>query len=97
MSTTTDIPLHHVWTYTDVDRAFWEEHLEDWLPHTIFDAHTHVNEPRFRIQQPTEQMRRQYWVNEVSEPIGAADAERCYATVFPGRDVSCLALSLIHI
>ena len=41
------IPLHHVWTYTDVDRAFWREHLEPWLPQRIFDAHTHVSEPRF--------------------------------------------------
>jgi predicted TIM-barrel fold metal-dependent hydrolase len=85
------LPLHHVWRYTDVDRRFWEEHLEDWLPPRIFDAHTHVNEPRFRLVTPTEEKRRQYWVNEVSEPIGAADAARCHEIVFPGRDVSCLA------
>jgi hypothetical protein len=36
-------------------------------------------------------MRRQYWVNEVNEPIGAAEAQRCYETVFPGREFSCLA------
>ena len=69
------VPLHHVWQYTDVDKAFWERHLEDWMPKRIFDAHTHVNEPQFRIVECTEEMRRQYWVNEVSEPIGAADAE----------------------
>ncbi len=85
------IPLHHVWEYTDVDRAFWQRHLEDWVPRRVFDAHTHVNEPRFRRGERTEEMRRQYWVNEVSEPIGAADAERCYETVFPGRRFSCLA------
>ncbi len=84
------VPLHHVWEYTDVDRAFWERHLEDWVPRQVFDAHTHVNEPRFRIGQPTEEMRRQYWVNEISEPIGAADAQRCFETVFPGREFSCL-------
>ena len=85
------LPLHHVWQYTDVDRAFWERHLEDWVPQRIFDAHTHVNEPQFRIVEYTDEMRRQYWVNEVSEPIGAADAQRCYETVFPGREFSCLA------
>ncbi len=85
------IPLHHVWQYTDVDRAFWQEHLEGWLPERIFDAHTHVNEPRFRLAEMTDQMRRQYWVNEVAEPIGAADADRCHAVVFPGRQVSCVA------
>lgn len=85
------IPLHHVWEYTDVDRAFWERHLEDWTPKRIFDAHTHVNEPRFRVGEYTQEMRRQYWVNELNEPIGAADAQRCYQTVFPGREFSCLA------
>ncbi len=84
-------PLHHVWQYTDVDREFWQRHLEDWVPKRVFDAHTHVNEPRFRVVERTEEMRRQYWVNEVSEPIGAAEAERCYQTVLPGREFSCLA------
>lgn len=84
------LPLYHVWQYTDVDRAFWQEHLEDWMPEELFDAHTHVNEPRYCIEPMTEQKRRQYWVNEVSDPIGAADAQRCHETVFPGRKVSCL-------
>ncbi len=88
------IPLHHVWQYTEVDRAFWQEHLEGWLPEHIFDAHTHVNEPQFRLTEMTEEMRRQYWVNEVSEPIGAADADRCHRIVFPGRRVSCVAFGL---
>ncbi len=88
------VSLHHVWNYTEVDRVFWNEHLADWLPHKIFDAHTHVNDPRFRLEEPTEAMRRQYWVSEVSEPIGAADAQRCYETVFPGCDFSCLAFGM---
>jgi len=84
-------PLHHVWQYTDVDREFWRLHLEDWMPLRIFDAHTHVNEPRFRLVEPSEEKRRQHWVAEVSEPIGAADAARCHDIVFPGREFSCLA------
>ena len=87
----TAVPLYHVWQYTDVDRAFWRAHLEDWLPRRIFDAHTHVNEPRFRLEEMTEARRRQYWVNEVGEPIGAADAQRCCELVFPGREFFCLA------
>ncbi len=85
------VPLHHVWQYTDVDRAFWERHLEDWVPQRIFDAHTHVNEPQFRIEEMTDQKRQQYWVNEIAEPIGAEDAQRCFETVFPDREFSCLA------
>jgi predicted TIM-barrel fold metal-dependent hydrolase len=88
------IALHHVWQYTDVDRAFWETHLEGWLPRRIFDAHTHVNEPEFRISQPSEEKSRQYWVNEVSQPIGAAQAQRCQKLVLPGRDFSCLCFGM---
>jgi uncharacterized protein len=83
-------PLHHVWQYTDVDRAFWLEHLAPWLPQRIFDAHTHVTEPRFRLAAMSEEKRRQYWINEVAEPIGAEDAARCQKLVFPGRDFGCL-------
>ena len=86
-----ETPLHFVWKYTPVDEAYWRDHLEPWLPATLFDAHTHVNEPQFRRERMSDAKRRQYWVNEVSEPIGAADAARCAATVFPGRSFSCLA------
>ena len=88
------IHLHHVWDYTDVDRAFWAEHLEDWLPRRIIDAHTHVVDPACRLRPVTDEMRRQYWVAEVSEPIDAATAERCSEIVFPGREVSCLAFGM---
>ena len=80
-----------MWQYNDVDRAFWREHLEAWLPAEIFDAHTHVNEPRFRRETMTEQKRRQYWVNEVSEPIGAAEAHAAKRRCFPIAKFSCLA------
>ncbi len=86
-----DTPLYYVWRYTDVDRTFWREHLEDWVPQTVFDAHTHINNPRTRLRTPSEQMRKQFWVNEVNEPISSDEAKRCYETVFPGRSVSCLA------
>lgn len=88
----TDIPLHFHWTYTAVDQAFWTEQLADWLPPRIIDAHTHITDPRLRLRPMTEAMRRQYWVNEVFEPIDAPTAEHCHRTVFPGREVSCLVL-----
>lgn len=88
------IPLHHVWQYTDVDRAFWEEHLEDWLPERLFDAHTHVNEPEFFVDRPSAAKRRQYWVNEVLEPIGAEAAARCHRTIFPKRKVCSVAFGI---
>jgi hypothetical protein len=87
-------PLYFVWNYTEVDRAYWAEHFEDWLPHRILDAHTHVAEPAQRLVPMTETMRRQYWVNELFEPIDAATAARCHASVFPNRDVRCVAFGM---
>ena len=86
------VPLYFVWDYTDVDRAFWAEHLEGWLPRRIVDAHTHVTNPAHCLEPMTDQMRRQVWVNEVSDPIDAPTARRCISTVFPGREVTCVAL-----
>jgi len=82
--------LHHVFDYTDVDRQFWQEHLEGWLPRRILDAHVHVCDPALRLETPTEAMRRSYWVCEVSEPQSAESLARCYETVFPGRETSLL-------
>ena len=87
-------PLYYVWNYTAADRSFWREHLEDWVPSRIFDAHTHVQPPECRLHPMTEEKRRQFWVNEVLEPISAADAARCQATVFPNRQFSCLAFGI---
>ncbi|NLW51671.1 MAG: amidohydrolase family protein [Candidatus Brocadiaceae bacterium] len=86
------IPLHHVWQYTDVDRAFWHEHLEGWVPERIIDAHTHVADPALRVEPVTDEMRRQYWVSEVNEPMCAEDAARCTGIVFPGRQVTQVAV-----
>ena len=85
------VPLYFHWQYTDVDRGIWAEHFESWLPERIIDAHTHVMDARFRRAPITDAMRRQYWVNEVFECIDATTAEHCVRTVFPGRDVRCLA------
>ena len=90
----TSTPLHFHWHYTDVDRAFWAEHLEDWLPRRIIDAHTHVADPRLRLTPMTEAMRRQYWVNEVFEPIDAPTADHCHGPCFPDREFSCVAFGV---
>jgi len=84
------IPLHHVWDFTDVDRVFWEEHLSDWLPDPIVDAHVHVADPVRRLVEPDETMRRSYWVCEVNEPQAAADLVRCQHILYPGRRIACI-------
>jgi hypothetical protein len=42
----------------------------------------------------SEAMRKQYWVNEVFEPIDAPTAAHCYRTVFPRRQVTCVAFGV---
>lgn len=80
-------PLHHVWQYTEVDRTFWNEHLEDWVPAEIIDAHLHLYPARCELEELTDEMRRQYWVNELFCPIDEDQLERAYELTFPGRTV----------
>lgn len=86
-----EIHLHHVFTYSETDRAFWEEHLEDWVPERIIDAHVHVNDPVLEIETVTEEMLRGSWVREVNAKPDAATAARCAGITFPGRDVTYVA------
>lgn len=92
-SSTPDIPLHSVFTYSDFDRAFWKEHLEDWVPASLVDAHVHIADPRFQIETITEEMKRQYWVNELADMQDAETAARCYGILYPSRKVSCVAFA----
>jgi len=84
-------PLHFVWTYNEVDRRFWREHLADWLPRKIFDAHVHLSLPEHRKAPMTDEMRRQYWVNELLEPMDSATLARCDSIVYPQRRVAHVA------
>ncbi|MBM4048673.1 MAG: hypothetical protein FJ279_26520, partial [Planctomycetes bacterium] len=90
MDATDRAHLHHVFDYRDVDRAFWAEHLEDWLPGEILDAHVHVTDPALQLEKPSEAKRRSYWVMEVNEPQSAESLARCYGIVFPNRKVVLL-------
>ena len=94
------VRLNELWDYTDVDRAFWAEHLEDWLPKRIIDAHVHVTRADFR-QPPTPEEEKEaqkpkpapYWPGQVSRRQDVDDLARCIRTVYPGRKVQCVMLS----
>jgi len=93
-----EIPLHYVYTYNDVDRVFWAEHLESWMPKRIIDAHVHVNDPKFQIETVTEEMLQSSWVVEASPTKpGAADAERCARITFPNREVTLVAFGHVDL
>ena len=84
--------LHNVWQYTDVDHAFWQEHLEGWVPGRIIDAHIHIDNPAHRRAPMTEERKRESWVAEVFEPMDAPTSEHCDAIVFPNRHVTHVAM-----
>ncbi|KXK34960.1 MAG: Amidohydrolase [Candidatus Hinthialibacteria bacterium OLB16] len=86
-----EIRLHSLYTYRDIDRRFWEEHLEEWVPQELADAHVHIVHPRYQVETLTEEMKRDYWVNELMDMQDVETAEHCYRTLFPGRKVTCLA------
>lgn len=90
-----ETPLLHVFTYTDVDRAFWAEHLEDWVPKTIIDAHVHVNNPAFEIETVTEEMLKSSWVTEIMRMPDVATAKRCAEITFPNRKVTYVAFGQV--
>ena len=85
-----DYNLHHVFTYNDRDRAFWAEHLEDWVPQRLVDAHVHISDARFRLETPSAAARRSFWVAEVAEPQTAPSLARCYRVIYPGREVAMI-------
>lgn len=93
-----EVPLHHIYTYNDVDKAFWQEHLDAWVPERIIDAHTHVNDPKFQIETLTEENIKSSWAVEASPTKpDAATAERCYGITFPGRRVTLVAFGHVDL
>lgn len=82
------IHLHHVFDYTDVDREFWQAHLEDFVPSQVIDAHVHLANPAHCLRPPSEEIRRQFWVHEVAEPIDADQFDRAETICYPGRRMS---------
>ncbi len=94
MSTT---PLYHVYEYNDVDREFWAEHLEDWLPRRLVDTHVHCVDPAAEIETVTEEQKRKYWVMETYTSIDVRDTERIARILYPGRDVCYLGFPFAHL
>ena len=88
------VPLHYVWDYTDVDRAFWKENLEDWLPRRVFDAHTHVNEPEFRVEEMTDENLAASSVLDLAEGIAERYHVKLSGDLLQAREVVLQALEV---
>lgn len=84
--------LHFVWDYTERDRDFWAEHFESRLPKKIIDAHIHLDRAEFHYETVTEEMKRQYWVNEVIFPLTPEELDHADSLVYPNRTVQHLVM-----
>lgn len=93
-----EVPLYHIFTYKDLDRTFWDEHIEPWLPPHVIDAHIHFNDPKYQIETVTEEMLKASWVTEVCPcKPGAEITEQYTRIVFPNRKVTLLAFGNVDL
>jgi len=86
---------HPYFEYREVDRRFWGERLEAFLPERIFDAHRHIALPE-HIEPAPPAARKRNWAREVAEYETLEQAALGYATLFPGRECSHLAFGMPH-
>jgi len=81
---------HPYFELREVDRRFWAERIDPFVPGRIFDAHRHIAEPGHIAPIPP-QDRLSNWAFEVAHHETFEQAENGYSQLFPGRAVSYLA------
>ena len=78
----------------DVDRRFYREKLQSFLPDRIIDVHTHVWLKSFRKAPPTG--RAVTWPLRVAEQDPVEDLIETYGLLFPGKSVMPLMFSFVE-
>jgi hypothetical protein len=86
---------HPYFELRDVDRRFWAERIQPFLPDPIFDAHRHIAKPEHVIPVPSRGSSSQ-WAFEVAHYETLEQAQEGYSQLFTGRSVSCLAFGFPH-
>lgn len=86
---------HPYFELRDVDRRFWEERLESYLPPRLFDAHRHVWLAE-HLGPSWPGRKRTDWASEVAGPESLQHAALGYSLLFPGREVCYLAFGVPH-
>jgi hypothetical protein len=81
---------HPYFELREVDRRFWAERIQPFLPDPIFDAHRHIAKPEHVAAVPSPRGS-QHWAFEVAHYETVEQAQEGYWQLFPGRSVSCLA------
>jgi len=81
---------HPYYELNDVDREFWAERLDPYLPDRIYDAHRHITlaEHEGPPSPPKQQSR---FPDEIAGPESLEQAALGYSELLPGRTVSYLA------
>ena len=81
---------HLYFEYNDVDRRFFEERLQPWLPEHIFDAHRHVQLPE-HLDESQPAFDRGAFPSGIAGPESVEMARLGYEIMFPGHSVEMLA------
>ncbi|GHT86245.1 hypothetical protein FACS18947_5950 [Bacteroidia bacterium] len=78
-----------LFTYKEIDKAYYQEQIRDFLPKKIIDAHTHVYSTRFR-HPPKAGVpdRSQNWPNLVAEDNPIEDLLETYRIMMPEQEVT---------
>lgn len=71
----------------DVDKCYYKEHLEDFLPENIIDIHTHVYIKEIIGTSAVQDKRLVSWTSLVAEDNPIEDLMQSYSLMFPGKKV----------
>ncbi|MHC4394295.1 MAG: amidohydrolase family protein [Planctomycetota bacterium] len=78
----------------EIDRKFYEERLEQFLPDKIIDVHTHVWLKEFKTGDESAP-RRVTWPSRVAAENPIEDLVETYKLMFPGKEVTALMFATI--
>lgn len=74
----------------DVDRRIWQEELDPFVPHEVFDVHTHFYRWEFNVD-PARQNGPYAELGRDFPEAGRAELDACDALLLPGRRISRLS------
>jgi predicted TIM-barrel fold metal-dependent hydrolase len=77
-----------------VDREFYAQRLQKFLPRRIIDIHTHVWLDRFKSKNKDENLRAVTWPERVALDNSIEDLMETYRLLFPGKEVMPLIFGM---
>ena len=77
----------------EVDRKFYQERLQDFLPAKIIDIHTHIWLRRFKKRSLPGPVRTVTWPARVARDNSIEDLMQTYRLMFPGKQITPMIFS----